>query len=245
MDRPVGIETDKEVVIIGDIHGCLIEFQEMVSKIQSRYGEDTIIVSLGDTIDRGDYNVETLEYCFELQKTGRFIEIQSNHNLKLYRWFKGRKVNISSGMKKTIDQIIQMPEKKQEELKEKYIRYYESLPLYLIINGSVVVAHAGIKDEMIGKVNRKIKDFVIFGETTGRYTEKGFPERLDWTKNRKVDKYSPIIVYGHVVFEKPYINNKAYGIDTGCVLGNMLTAYNPFRDEFLFVQAKKQYFSFD
>lgn len=245
MDEFLSIETDKNVVVIGDIHGCYLEFVEILEKIKNMYGEKTLIVSVGDTVDRGDYNLEVLDLCFELKEKGVFIEVQSNHNFKLYRWFKGEKVKISYGMKKTVDQILSLPENKREILKEKYIKYYESLPLYLIINGCVVVAHAGIKDEMIGKKGKKVKDFVIYGETTGRYTEEGFPKRVDWTKERVVNENSPKIIYGHVVYKEPYINNLCYGIDTGCVLGNRLTGYNPFTDQFISVKAKKKYFSFD
>ncbi len=245
MDNFLSIKTDKDLVVIGDIHGCFLEFLEMIQKIKDRYGEDTLIISVGDTVDRGDYNLEVIELCFELKEKGNFIEVQSNHNLKLYRWFRGKNVNISYGMKKTVDQILSLPEEKREILRERYIRYYETLPLYLIINDRVVVAHAGIKDEMIGKTGKKVKDFVIYGETTGRFTEEGFPERIDWTKERKITDSSPKIIYGHVVFKKPYINNLCYGIDTGCVLGNMLTGYNPFKDEFIQVKAKRKYFSFD
>jgi diadenosine tetraphosphatase ApaH/serine/threonine PP2A family protein phosphatase len=119
------------------------------------------------------------------------------------------------------------------------------VPLYLIVNNNeTVVAHAGIKDNMIRQVSKKIKDFVLYGQTTGRFLENGFPERLDWTINRKVTPESPKIVYGHVVYDEPYINNKCYGIDTGCVLGKKLTAYFPREDKFEFVKAKKQYYTF-
>ncbi|MDQ7055951.1 MAG: hypothetical protein Q9M89_05555 [Persephonella sp.] len=75
--------------------------------------------------------------------------------------------------------------------------------------------------------------------------KKGFPERIDWTRDRIVTENSPKIIYGHVVYDEPYINNRCYGIDTGCVLGNKLTGYNPFTDEFIYISAKRQYFSFD
>ncbi|SNZ02521.1 Calcineurin-like phosphoesterase [Persephonella hydrogeniphila] len=244
MDDFLNIKTEENVVVVGDVHGCYLEFLQMLDEIKKMYGEKTLVVSVGDTVDRGDFNVEMLNLCFRLKEEGNFIEVQSNHNLKLYRWFKGKKVNISYGMKKTVDQILSLPEDERNRLKEKYINYYETLPLYLIINSSVVVAHAGIKDDMLGKVNKKIKDFVIYGETTGRYTEEGFPERVDWTRERVVNENSPKIVYGHVVYKEPYINNLCYGIDTGCVLGNKLTGYNPFTDEFIFIKAKRRYFSF-
>jgi len=231
--------------VIGDIHGCYYEFKRLVEKIENRYGKDTIIISVGDTIDRGDYNIKTLEFTMDLFEKGKYLEVQSNHNDKFYRWLKGRNVKISYGMQKTVDEFLKLPEEKREILKNRFLEFYEKLPLYIIINNNVVVAHAGIKDEYIGRTDKKVKSFVLYGETTGKFTPEGFPERVDWTKKRKVKPDSPKIVYGHVVFPEPYINNKCYGIDTGCVLGNKLTAYIPEKEEFLFEKAKKQYYSFE
>jgi len=238
------IKIDSPYAVIGDIHGCVKEFEKLVSIIRKEYGEDCLIISAGDTVDRGDYNIETIELCMSMYEEGNFLEVQSNHNHKFVRWLKGEYVKISYGMQKTVEQFDKLPESKKEELKERYISYYSECPLYLIINDNTVVAHAGIKDEMIGKTGKNIKSFVLYGETTGRVTEEGFPERIDWTKNRILKPDSPKIVYGHVVFEEPYINNLCYGIDTGCVLGNKLTAYIPDEERFIFQKAEKVYFSF-
>ncbi len=245
MDNYIRLNINSQLVVIGDIHGCYYEFLDMIDQIHTRYGEDTLIVSVGDTVDRGDFNIEVVNLCFKLKEKGKFFEVQSNHNLKLYRWLKGKKVKISYGMQKTVSQILSLDEEERESFRRRYISYYESLPLYLIVNDSAVVAHAGVKDEMIGKTGEEVRDFVIYGQTTGRFTEKGFPERVDWTKYRTVTENSPKIIYGHVVYDEPYINNRCYGIDTGCVLGNRLTGYNPFTDEFIFIPARKKYFSFD
>ncbi|NPA54603.1 MAG: metallophosphoesterase [Aquificae bacterium] len=248
MDNFLKIKVEKTFAVIGDVHGCFVEFKALVEKIRKEYGKNTLIISVGDTVDRGDYNIKTVEYCFSLKKEGYFIEVQSNHNYKFYRWLKGRNVNVSHGLQKTINEFLSLEEKEREIFKEKFIKYYEECPLYLIVEtpkDDVIVAHAGIKDEMIGKVNKRIKAFVLYGETTGKFTEKGFPERLDWTKDRVVKPDSPKIVYGHVVYDEPYINNKCYGIDTGCVLGNKLTAYLPLEEKFIFEKARKTYFSFD
>ena len=248
MESFLEINIDKPFAVIGDVHGCYIEFKSLVEKIRKEYGKNTLIISVGDTVDRGDYNIETVKYCFHLKKEGNFIEVKSNHNKKFYRWLKGKNVNVSYGMQKTVEEFLSLDEMEREKFRENYIKYYESCPLYLIVNtekGKVVIAHAGIKDDMIGKTDKKVEDFVIYGETTGKFTEKGFPERVDWTKNRKVDEHSPVIVYGHVVFDEPYINNRCYGIDTGCVLGNKLTAYIPPENRFIFEKARKTYFTFD
>jgi len=235
----------KKYAVIGDSHGCFYEMKELVEKIWENYGKDTFIISVGDNVDRGDYNLDTLLYCIDLFKQGKFIEVQSNHMDKFVRWLKGNNVRISYGLQKTVDEFNSLPASKQEKIREEILKYWEKLPLYLIVNNETVVAHAGIKDEDIGKTNKEVRKFVLYGAITGRTLENGFPERLDWTKWRKVKEDSPKIVYGHQVYEEPYVNNRCYGIDTGCVLGNKLTAYLPQFDRFEFVKAKKQYYSFE
>ncbi|WP_297888348.1 metallophosphoesterase [Sulfurihydrogenibium sp.] len=244
-ERYLELQIDKPYVVVGDIHGCFDEFYELVELCEKRYGKEVVIFSVGDTIDRGDYNIKTLRYCMELYNAGKFYEVKSNHLDKFYRYLKGNKVKISYGMQKTVDEFLALSEDVRENLRQEIINYYENLPLYIIINKKVVVCHAGIKDEYIGKGDDKVKSFVLYGQTTGKYTDKGFPERLDWTKDRVVNPDSPKIVYGHVVFEEPYINNLCYGIDTGAVLGNKLTGYNPEMDEFTFVKSKRQYYFFE
>ncbi|WP_456402983.1 metallophosphoesterase [Persephonella sp.] len=229
---------------MGDIHGCLLEFEKLVDKLEKDYGKDILIISLGDTVDRGDYNIETVKFCIDLKKEGNFIEVESNHNLKFAKWLDGKEVNISHGMQKTVSQFEKLSDEEKEEFRKEYLDYYLQCPVYVVINNEVIAVHAGIKDSMIGKIDNKIRKFSIYGETTGRYTELGFPERIDWTKNRKVTENSPKIVYGHVVYNDPYINNNCYGIDTGCVLGNKLTGYIPCEDRFIFIKAEKRYFTF-
>jgi len=245
MDYYLNLQLKKPYIVVGDIHGCYNEFKSLIGVAKEKYGEDLIIISVGDTIDRGDYNLKTLLYTIELYYQKEYYEVKSNHLDKFVRWLKGNNVNISYGMQKTVSEFLGLNKNLQEELREKIISYYEALPLYIVVNNNLVVAHAGIKDEFIGRADKQVKSFVLYGETTGKYTEKGFPERKDWTKDRKVDKNSPKIVYGHVVFDEPYINNLCYGIDTGACLGNKLTAYNLEKDEFIFIKSEKVYFTFE
>lgn len=245
MEKYTQLKIEKNYVVVGDIHGCLAEFKEMVKILEDRYGKNFVIFSVGDTIDRGDSNIETLIYTIDLAKQGKFFEVKSNHLDKFVRWLKGSKVNVSHGMQKTVDEFLSINKNLQDKLKQEIIEYYENLPLYYVVNDGVVVVHAGIKDDFVGRADKQVKEFVLYGKTTGRYTEKGFPERLDWTKDRKVNSKSKKIVYGHVVYDEVYINNLCYGIDTGAVIGNKLTAYNPETEEFFYVKSKKSYYSFD
>ncbi|WP_457622088.1 metallophosphoesterase, partial [Persephonella sp.] len=124
MDSFLAIKTDTPYAVIGDIHGCVKEFEKLVNTIRKEYGSECLIISAGDTIDRGDYNIRTLELCMTLYEEGNFLEVQSNHNHKLVRWLKGGKVKISYGMQKTVDEFNKLSESERLELTERYLNYY-------------------------------------------------------------------------------------------------------------------------
>ncbi|MGC9188812.1 MAG: metallophosphoesterase, partial [Sulfurihydrogenibium sp.] len=75
----LSLKVDKPYVVVGDIHGCFDEFYELFNVVEEKYGKDTIIFSVGDTIDRGDYNLKTLNFCMELYNKNKFYEVKSNH----------------------------------------------------------------------------------------------------------------------------------------------------------------------
>jgi hypothetical protein len=49
---------------------------------------------------------------------------------------------------------------------------------YVLDDGRLVVAHAGLSEELQGRGSGKVRDFALFGETTGETDEFGLPVRL-------------------------------------------------------------------
>lgn len=109
------------------------------------------------------------------------------------------------------------------EISRQFIRLYESAPLYDILhNGELVVAHAGIKADDIGKYTRKVKEFVLYGDITGETYPDGRPVRRDWAAAYEGKAW---VVYGHTPVKRPRIVNRTINIDTVCVFGNKLTGF--------------------
>jgi serine/threonine protein phosphatase 1 len=52
---------------------------------------------------------------------------------------------------------------------------------------------------------------------------------------------TPQVFFGHTVLEEPYLSESAVGLDTGCVYGGSLTAYDYFAEECLSVPASETY----
>ena len=88
-------------------------------------------------------------------------------------------------------------------------------------DGKLVVAHAGLKQELQGRGSGRVRDFALYGETTGETDEFGLPVRYNWAAEYRG---SAMVVYGHTPVPEPEWLNGTINIDTGCVFGGKLTA---------------------
>jgi protein phosphatase len=101
-----------------------------------------------------------------------------------------------------------------------------------------VVAHAGMKAEMQGRGSAKVRDFALFGETTGETDEFGLPVRYNWAAEYRGPAS---VVYGHTPVPEPEWLNRTINIDTGCVFGGKLTALRWPEKELVSVPALQTY----
>ena len=109
---------------------------------------------------------------------------------------------------------------------------------YVLDDGKLVVAHAGMKEEMQGRGSGKVRDFALYGETTGETDEFGLPVRYNWAAEYRG---TAMVVYGHTPVPEPEWLNRTVNIDTGCVFGGKLTAFRYPEREFVSVKAARTY----
>ena len=108
------------------------------------------------------------------------------------------------------------------EFKQELIKFLDDLVSHYVFDeGSLVVAHAGMKEEMQGRGSGKVRDFALYGETTGETDEFGLPVRYNWAAEYRG---KAMVVYGHTPVAEPEWLNRTINIDTGCVFGGKLTA---------------------
>lgn len=216
--------------IIGDIHGCYTELLELIEKLGYQPQGDCFIHHegrnlsfVGDAMDRGPDSLKVLELLFRLQDHDLLFYSPGNHCSKLYRYFKGHPVQVNNGLETTLAEWKNLTKKEQHIFRKRYVTFYEQLSLFQNHSPQLIVAHAGLKEEMIGKpLSRNIAHFVLSGETTGTFHNDGRPIRRDWAKTYRGQ---PWVVYGHTPTEEPYVVNRTANIDTGCVFGGSLTAF--------------------
>jgi len=84
-----------------------------------------------------------------------------------------------------------------------------------------------------------VREFALFGETTGETDEFGLPVRYNWAADYRG---KALVVYGHTPQPEPLWLNNTVNIDTGCVYGGSLTALRYPEKEFVSVRARATYY---
>jgi diadenosine tetraphosphatase ApaH/serine/threonine PP2A family protein phosphatase len=220
--------------VIGDVHGCYDELAELLVTLGHEdlldpeippAGSDRkpSVIFVGDIVDRGDKIVQSLSLVHRLCRRGHALAVVGNHDDRFLRWLSGRKVQIRHGLEQTVDEFRALKKREQREWGKELIDFFSALPWALRIDeGRAIVAHAAWHAELHDEPSfDKLRSYTLYGPTTGRTTPEGFPERIDWAP----DYHGPeLVIFGHQVYDAPYLHEHAIGIDTGCVFGGALTA---------------------
>jgi protein phosphatase len=173
-------------------------------------------------------------------ENGRALYTPGNHCDKLKRYLQGRKPKLSQGLEGTVAQVEET-ERKEPGFNERLRLFIEGAPLCLWLDeGRLLVAHAGIKEHMIGRVDGKVRTMVLYGDITGETNPDGTPVRLDWAKHYAGDT---TIIYGHTPVAVPRWRNNTANIDQGCVFGGWLTAARWPEGKFVQVGAHQAYYT--
>jgi protein phosphatase len=237
--------------IIGDIHGCYDELAALLTQLgyvpAKTNGDPTAqpafippagrkAVFLGDLTDRGPNSPGVLRLVMDMVSQGLAYCVPGNHDIKLLRKLRGRDVQLTHGIAETLAQL----DKEPPEFRIQVAKFLDALVSHYVFHeGRLVVAHAGMKEEMQGRGSGKVRDFALFGETTGEVDEFGLPVRYNWA----ADYRGPaMVVYGHTPIPEPEWLNRTINIDTGCVFGGKLTALRYPEKEITSVPAARVYY---
>ena len=233
--------------VIGDIHGCYDEFEKLTKKLGYHWDkgypihpEGRKLAFVGDLTDRGPNSLKVIDVVSTLVKKGFAHYTPGNHCDKLYRFFLGRGVQQTHGLETTVAELKSLPKDEYASIRTKYMELYENAPLYLVLDEKrLVIAHAGIRSDYIGRTDKKVKTFVLYGDITGEKHDDGSPVRRDWAKKYANEK--SFIVYGHTPVQEPRLINGTINIDTGCVFGGTLTAFRYPEKETVSVPSKQSH----
>lgn len=239
--------------LIGDVHGCCDELRALLNGLGYQWQEAEQVythpdgrlpIFVGDLTDRGPASLAVLNLVERMVSSDHALLVQGNHDNKLLRWLIGRKVQVWHGLGMTIAELEALPPEEQEALRPRFISLLQNAPGYLILDGGrLVITHAGIQDEMIGRWNRAIQAFCLYGDVVS-INQGNMPLRRNWAALRAEERAinGPLIVYGHDVVEEVREFRRTINIDTGCVFGSRLSALRYPEMELAQVPAARTYY---
>jgi protein phosphatase len=239
--------------MIGDVHGCFDELQSLLGSLGYAVARDTgpdggslfsvtppagrKAVFLGDLVDRGPRTPEVLRLVMDMCAAGTALCVPGNHDMKLLRKLRGRDVQITHGLAESLAQL----EREPSEFVPRVVAFLDGLVSHYVLDGGrLVVAHAGMKQAMQGRGSGRVREFALFGETTGETDEYGLPVRYPWAADYRGEAH---VVYGHTPVPEPEWLNRTVCIDTGCVFGGRLTALRWPEKELVSVPAVAAYYA--
>lgn len=235
--------------VIGDVHGCLDELRALLTQLgyeltsdgsngglTARHSAGRKAVFLGDLVDRGPDVPGVLRLAMNMVESGAALAVPGNHDMKLLRKLRGKDVKLTHGLAQSLAQL----EREPGEFRQRVAAFIDDLVSHYVLDGGrLVVAHAGMKEPMQGRGSGKVREFALYGETTGETDEYGLPVRYDWAAEYRG---KAAVVYGHTpVPEAEWLNNTIC-VDTGCVFGGKLTALRWPERELVSVPAARVYF---
>jgi serine/threonine protein phosphatase 1 len=193
--------------IIGDVHGCYDELQELLDV--AALTSDDQIISIGDMVDRGLKSAEALNF---FRTTPNATSIMGNHERKHVRSYRGEADASAS-------QIITWTQIGKDDYPAA-IDYMDSLPRYLELPDAILV-HAFWEPDV--PVDQQ-RENVIVGTMSG---EEYLKSKGVWPWYEQYDGPKPLIV-GHRDYSdgqmKPFVyQDRVYTIDSRCVYGGSLT----------------------
>ncbi len=214
--------------IVGDVHGCFAELLLLLDRLGYEvavvsgpdgeayavsHPEGRRLIFLGDLVDRGPRIPDTLRLVMDAVHDGVALCVPGNHDAKLVRALRGRNVQIRHGLEESMRQLDLEP----PEFRDRVASFLDRLVSHCVLDdGDLVVAHAGMRQEFQGRTSATVRDFALFGETTGESDDAGLPIRIEWAR---AYRGPAAVVYGHTPVATPEWLNNTINIDTGCVFG--------------------------
>jgi polynucleotide kinase-phosphatase len=238
--------------IIGDVHGCYQELVQLLTGLGYEVEETPVqdardlgvrvtapagrrALFLGDLVDRGPASPQVLRLVMHMVQSGLALCVPGNHDIKLLRYLNGKNVNEQHGFAETVAQLAT----ESDTFKSQVRQFLDGLVSHYVLDGGkLVVAHAGMREEMQGRGSGAVRAFALFGETTGEIDEFGLPVRYNWASEYRG---RAMVVYGHTPVPTPEWLNNTIDIDTGCVFGGQLTALRYPERELVSVSAAQVY----
>lgn len=228
--------------IIGDVHGCRSELDSLLAELgyaDGTHPQGRTAVFVGDLVDRGPDSPGVLRRVMSMVASGDALCVSGNHENKLSRYLKGRKVQHSHGLAETIEQL-EREDGRDPEFRARAEEFVAGLVSHYVLDGGdLVVCHAGLPEKYHGRTSGRVRSHALYGDTTGETDEFGLPVRYPWAEEYRG---RAAVVYGHTPVPTASWVNNTLCLDTGAVFGGKLTALRWPEREIVGVPAEKVWY---
>ena len=215
---------NERIIAVGDIHGCHLEFAELLESLELQAGDRLIL--LGDLVNRGPDSPAVLDLA---RKTGA-ISLLGNHELRLLRHRRDPgNFDLRNGDAET---FAQLRPSDWEYIEAMQLTHFENELNTVFVHGGFMPGEPWSRQpaEVVTRI-QSVHD----GKPCKRADAPDAPLWADLWNG------PPFVVYGHAPREGVHKLKWSLCLDTGCVLGGYLTAYILPEKRLVQVKARRRY----
>ena len=219
------MHSSARTLIVGDVHGCLGELEDLLAFTGLVRKTDRLI-SVGDLVAKGPDSHGVLKLMRDWDATA----VRGNHDAHVLKFRTGGEKEMKKEHRATA-----------RTLTEPDWKYLESRPVFLRLPGMILV-HGGLvpgipleEQEENAMINMRSLD------ADGHWSKKieaGVPWASKWMGPERV-------IFGHDAVRGLQRWPHALGLDTGCVYGRKLTGLLLPDDELVSVPARREWVPID
>lgn len=220
VSAPATLPPGQRVYAVGDVHGCLDKLasvhEQIAEDLASRPADQSVLVHLGDYIDRGLDSAQVVEWlrAGAPVPVDRIVNLMGNHEDLMIQALAGtdKEANGNWLTNGGADSLLSWginrkvpPEEWAALIPEEHQAFLRGLDTRFAAGGYLFV-HAGIRPGV--PLDKQDKQDML-------WIREPF---LSWKP-----AFEAVVVHGHTPRHDPVVKNNRVGIDTGAVMGGVLT----------------------
>ncbi|KAK7194798.1 ser/thr protein phosphatase [Novymonas esmeraldas] len=211
------IGSEGRYIIIGDVHGCVEQLEQLVEKVKYVKGTDCLLI-IGDYVNKGPDSIGAVRACQRLGAYG----VLGNHDYTLLR--------CCARMRRrpfTPDDLRDPVKRLAQKFPKDCEHYLRGLPhMVRIPRHNVLLVHAGLNLQH-SLENQNVEEVMHLrrlepvANKPGSF--KAIAKGMDGEPWASLWEGPEMVIFGHDAYSGFQAHTHACGIDTGCVYGDPLT----------------------
>lgn len=187
LEEPIDLSNYSKIVFIGDIHGC---YDTLMQYLDFKDGlkDDVEYIFLGDFIDRGNQNVEVLNFINSIKNKPNVCLLEGNHEQWIYCY--GHDIPAKSKEFETVTRKELINKEFDKKVARELYRKLRQFSHFTYNGLEILACHGGIPNLKTNLLYLPTRDFI---HGVGQYSD--YLTIADtWMKDTKENQY---LVHGH------------------------------------------------